>query len=189
MAFEAKVNWDTEILTIKKMGSEGKSMAEIGRHYGLSRQRVKQVVDRYVPNWNDQYGFAIRRKAVADAKWAKWGDRDDSDLYAQQRAKLRVKASNAKRLGYEWDLKYTDVIWNTHCPVLGMELDYFLEYRQENSPTFDRIDSSKGYVAGNVHIISYRANRIKNDATPEELRKLADYLDNIGTVKLVQSRD
>ena len=40
--------------------------------------------------------------------------------------------------------------------------------------TVDRIDSSLGYVKGNVWVVSYRANAIKRDATPEELRRIAD---------------
>lgn len=37
------------------------------------------------------------------------------------------------------------------------------------SPSLDRIDSSKGYVKGNVRVISARANMLKNNATVEEL--------------------
>ena len=39
--------------------------------------------------------------------------------------------------------------------------------------SIDRIDSTKGYEKGNVWVISGRANRIKNDATPEELMRIA----------------
>jgi hypothetical protein len=35
--------------------------------------------------------------------------------------------------------------------------------------TIDKIDPKKGYVKGNVWIISFRANRIKYDASLEEL--------------------
>ena len=36
-------------------------------------------------------------------------------------------------------------------------------------PSLDRIDGAKGYVKGNVRVISHRANMLKNDATIEEL--------------------
>jgi hypothetical protein len=57
-----------------------------------------------------------------------------------------------------------------------MELDYFSDSRTENSVTFDRIDPSKDYISGNVVIISWRANRIKNDGTAEEHQKIADFI-------------
>lgn len=45
------------------------------------------------------------------------------------------------------------------------------------SPSLDRLDSSKGYVKGNVRVISKRANQLKNNATVEEMRMvLADLI-------------
>jgi hypothetical protein len=44
------------------------------------------------------------------------------------------------------------------------------------SPTLDRIDNSKGYIVGNVWVISMRANRLKSDATVDELMMLATNL-------------
>ena len=44
---------------------------------------------------------------------------------------------------------------------------------RSDSPTLDRIIPSLGYVAKNVTICCYRCNQTKNDATPEELVRLA----------------
>jgi hypothetical protein len=46
----------------------------------------------------------------------------------------------------------------------------------DNSYSLDRIDSNKGYVKGNVWVISRRANVIKNNATLEELELLTNNL-------------
>jgi hypothetical protein len=61
----------------------------------------------------------------------------------------------------------------SHCPLLGMKLSYE-NYKQKKMPdnyaTLDRINPNLGYVLGNVQIISYRANCIKNSATLEEMK-------------------
>lgn len=41
----------------------------------------------------------------------------------------------------------------------------------------DRVIPELGYVKGNVEIISYRANRLKNDATYHELRAISLWLE------------
>lgn len=67
----------------------------------------------------------------------------------------------------------------THCPVLGLQFKLRIGKSGpcDTSPTLDRIDNRKGYVRGNVEVISWRANRIKCDASTSELRKVADYYD------------
>lgn len=47
---------------------------------------------------------------------------------------------------------------------------------KSHRPSLDRTDNRKGYVRGNVRVISFRANQIKNDASADELRALAEYV-------------
>ena len=64
------------------------------------------------------------------------------------------------------------------CPILMVPLD-FNGQDQSLVPTLDRIIPSKGYVQGNVAIISMRANRMKNDCSdPGVFRRIADWLEN-----------
>jgi hypothetical protein len=179
MTFESKVVWEDELDNIKEKGAVGTTMSELARHYNVSRQRMKQVVDRYIPNWGDSYGQAVKRSEKAQKWHSKRGDKDDSLLYALKREKFRRKKYNAERTGYSWNITFGELEWPTHCPILGIELDYQAEVVKENSVSFDRIDSSLGYESGNVIIISWRANRIKNNGTAEEHRKIADYLDSL----------
>ena len=86
--------------------------------------------------------------------------------------------ARARRNGVPYDLTVEDLTWPTHCPVLGIELFYGRaegDGQRQNSATLDRRDNSKGYVKGNVFVISHRANRIKSDATAAELEAVAKY--------------
>lgn len=84
--------------------------------------------------------------------------------------------SRAKRKGFEHNIDVHDVVIPEYCPLLGIKLHKGDGGVCPNSPTLDRIDNSKGYVKGNVWVISYRANTIKSDATIEELRQIATRL-------------
>jgi hypothetical protein len=62
--------------------------------------------------------------------------------------------------------------WPTHCPVLPwIELHYPGRYRNDPAgASLDRIDHQKGYVPGDVRVISLRANLLRKNITPEGAR-------------------
>lgn len=85
-----------------------------------------------------------------------------------------------RSLGLEATITVADIIWPTHCPVLGLKLFYPERRGEQHRPrhdwaSLDRWDNTKGYVAGNVFVISMRANTLKNDATAEELQAVSLY--------------
>ena len=63
------------------------------------------------------------------------------------------------------------------CPVFGLKLDIKSPPKSDHLPTVDRIDSSKPYQVGNIAVISWRANIIKNMGTADEHRRIADWMD------------
>ncbi len=65
----------------------------------------------------------------------------------------------------------------THCPVLGIELNYMSTKLGDSSPSLDRLVPSLGYVSGNVKLISMKANRLKAHGTVEELRLVLKYME------------
>jgi hypothetical protein len=89
---------------------------------------------------------------------------------------LRNAKNRAKEIGREFNLVREDVVMPEFCPVLGLRLEKGSTGFQPCSPSIDRVDSTKGYVQGNVQVISWRANRLKADATIEELEKVLAYM-------------
>jgi hypothetical protein len=81
----------------------------------------------------------------------------------------RAKESSKQR-NKEFNLTIDDIIIPIHCPYLNVELiTSFEDTNHSNYYSIDRIDSSKGYVKGNIQIISLLANIMKNNATTEQL--------------------
>jgi hypothetical protein len=78
----------------------------------------------------------------------------------------------------EFNLTIEDIIIPEYCPILGVKLVVGTAKDYEHSPSIDRIDNSKGYIKGNIAIISKKANSMKNSATLEELIKFANWVIN-----------
>ena len=95
---------------------------------------------------------------------------------------MRLK-ERAKVRRIPLSLEFEDIVWPTHCPVLGIELDYSngsISDKGESHdarPSFDRRDNTIGYVLGNVDVMSYKANAMKRNATLEELKSLVLWLE------------
>ena len=91
-----------------------------------------------------------------------------------EKAILQRAAKRAKTKGLLFDLALEDIIIPPVCPILGLIITIG-DYRA--APHLDRIVPERGYTRGNVRVISGQANRIKTDATPAEIRKVADFLE------------
>jgi hypothetical protein len=97
----------------------------------------------------------------------------------EPRSYLRSAAKNRARIaGVPFSLAVSDIIIPAACPVLGIPLVPLMgdKKRSDGTPSLDRIVPELGYTSGNVAIISWRANRIKSDATEEELAAILAYV-------------
>ena len=93
---------------------------------------------------------------------------------------VNTSKSNARIKNLEFSLESQDLIpLPAVCPVLKIPLQYYVlvdeEFNVDQKPSLDRIDNSKGYTKDNVQVISWRANRLKNDATLNELMLLGEW--------------
>jgi hypothetical protein len=184
MTFRQKITKD-ELSLILEKAREGMGYTDISRMLNnkITKQRVKQLCLKHnIDAHHIKTEKGLQEKAERmTAKWGvNWSNKEyrRSLIYQTMRQKFRAKRANATRIGKPWAIEFGELDFPTHCPVLGIELDYFAEKTQENSPSFDCLDPSKGYVSGNVVVISWRANRIKNDGTAQEHRAIASFIEN-----------
>lgn len=78
----------------------------------------------------------------------------------------------AKENGFEFSITPDDIVIPEICPLLQIPIFRNVGVLGGNSPSLDRIDSSRGYISGNVWVISHRANAIKNNSTIKEMKML-----------------
>jgi hypothetical protein len=131
----------------------------------------------------DQYR---RDKAKKDGLYSQCNECEKK--YAQanpvlvQTAHMIKRARNSAKeneIAFNIDLDYIRSIVPSHCPIFKTKLEWSTcrgngSIPLPNSPSIDRIDPSRGYVKGNVWIISHKANRIKNNASHEELKLVTE---------------
>lgn len=142
--------------------SEDLSDARAGRTIGVIR-------------FTDAEKAARHRRRHKDRLWSA------QDAYRKEhpiKYLLSMAKRRAKARGIEFNIVPADVSVPEVCPLLGLKLDSWSDNKWVK-PSLDRIDNSKGYIKGNVMIVSFRANVLKNNATAEELLTLAQNLEKI----------
>lgn len=82
----------------------------------------------------------------------------------------------ARQKGEVFTLELGDLEIPDTCPVFGIPLFYTAGGRTKNSFSLDRRDNSKGYVKGNVRVVSFWANQMKGDMTVGQVEALLKYM-------------
>lgn len=136
---------------------------------------MKKIIDEFshLPS-----GFQRWKKRNPEA--ARESERNRKNRIIEKdplRYMLKNVKSRAKKDGIEFSITKNDLEWPTHCPVLGMPLIRNSKKGwADDTYSLDRVDNTKGYIPGNVKIISWRANGLKKDASIEELEKILVYM-------------
>lgn len=105
----------------------------------------------------------------------------ERDEYSEFRVFLRRVKTRQKQKQVECDLtiNYLKDTWdsqNGFCPYTGIKMQLPSTSCKINSPlvtaSLDRIDSSKGYLMGNVQFVPMSINYMKNAMTDEQTKEL-----------------
>ena len=167
-----------------RKGHESKRYTKTGHCFHCSLEKAtewqknnRERHNEFVATWDKTHYESHRAEYYKKHRQNKLSDIDYLMKERYDKSKRR-----AKEKGWDFDLTidYLKSIYpvDNRCPVFGFEFDLTRQDLQR-VPSLDRIDNTKGYVQGNVHFISYRANSIKQDSTRDELRMLLEYLDQL----------
>ncbi len=106
-----------------------------------------------------------------------------------KRRLLSSSKATARNKGYEYNITEDDLNIPTLCPYLGVVLtNEQNSFKVQTNISIDRIDSTQGYIKGNVQVISYLANKMKQDATEEQLISFALGILNVHKQKITSDQ-
>jgi hypothetical protein len=92
----------------------------------------------------------------------------------------REAKRRAEKNGLEFSIEIVDIHVPDVCPIFGTELvTGGSRETLDDAPALDRIENHKGYVRGNIWVISHRANSAKRDLSIQEFCHMADVLKDL----------
>lgn len=101
--------------------------------------------------------------------------KQDPATYLWQTARERARAA-----GLVFTITPADVraAWpaDGRCPILGIRLTAGERVQRDESPSLDRVNPIWGYEAGNVAVVSLKANRAKGNMTAGELEQIVRWM-------------
>jgi hypothetical protein len=152
-------------LSVDKFDTYAKS--KTGRYWMCSDCYKEHTL---INNGNDKNYFRkLRIKLCPEYKEEIYQQKKESRERNIEQAMLTSAKNRAARKGLEFNLELSDIVIPDVCPLLEVPFQFGTKDSYDYSPSLDRIDNSKGYIKGNVQVISMKANAMKNSASPDEL--------------------
>jgi len=149
---------------ITELVNKGLNDGEISRELGINHKQVEYIRNR-------------RLKLKTNNVIKKYFD----NLTLLKSLMLRNLRHSAKARNLEFNLTIDDLNLPTHCPILGIKLSYGKDPNTQVGASVDRIDNTKGYVKGNIVIMSRKANAMKNSASIDELQTFINNIQKLIT--------
>lgn len=137
---------------------------------------------QYLTGWSKKLSPSYEKKTYYTRKttrpYSKKGTLTDQQKHIK--TLLACSRRRAKERGLVWELDEATLVIPEVCPYLGIPLTYIRgKGRIQSNISIDRIDNTKGYTMDNVEVVSDLANRMKQDATKEQLLTFAKNILNL----------
>jgi len=130
-----------------------------------------------------------QHKTTSNERWKAWGARNPEKYNARMREwrkrnpeyMLHHSAKRRSKIkGIEFDITRKDIPNIPDiCPIAQIPIFPRNDGKQgpcDNSPSLDRVDINKGYVKGNIRVLSHKGNRLKSNMTIEDLERIISYI-------------
>lgn len=147
----------------------------------LYRSHCRECCNKHTAIWQEKNKKRLAKLRKENyQQWAEEYRKDAREWRRKNPSQKLIQGAKerAEKHNLPFNISAEDVPIPSICPVLGIPLTPNIGGRiaSDNSPSIDRIIPEKGYVKGNVLVISYRANTIKNAGTIEEHLKIIEYM-------------
>ena len=156
------------------------------KNAAIQRDKHRESTNsKYVERYHSDSDFKKHRQDIGKKVYQKRKfEHPEKNLLTW--AKIRANNKNL-----DFNLELSDIVIPKLCPILNIELS--LDGETFTSPSLDRIDINKGYIKGNIQVISLKANTMKNSASFEELqlfsKNIINYIKNEDIVRTVENKE
>lgn len=147
-------------------------------HLDCAKCRQRKLVEDFDKSYGTPTGRQLRCKECRR--------QIQNDHYAQPSKRIaflvKLALQRAVNMGLPFDRNLRETLGHApflNCACCGKALDYRTGRGQGGrnaSPSLDRLVPLRGYVEGNVKVVCLRCNRVKNNATVEDLEKILAYI-------------
>lgn len=152
---------------------------EIGRKWRAANKDKVSAMNRRAYEKTREQRLAYQKAWYLNNRERNLARQTNKRRNTPQFAMVASAKKRAKERGLAFDLDAHALTIPEKCPVLGIPIFVGLGKLTDNSPTIDRIDNKGGYTKDNILVCSYRANRIKSDATCDELIRIVNFYQNL----------
>jgi len=154
------------------------------------RRQIGKVHDHKESRVQKRKAWTCENRDKVNSYTQKWADNNPEKrrlLNDLSHNKNRIKRffysakNRALKSGADFELEFEDIIIPDTCPILGIPLKFTnlgskkSNEERDQTPSIDRIDNNKGYIRGNVWIISLLANVMKNKGSFENLYNFSKF--------------
>lgn len=145
--------------------------------YSCKEYKPLDCFDRNPGKWfraeKDTRCKECKKKAYLRRKEKNRGSKDLNRLLYERFHGLKDR-SNKKNIDCNIDLQYLHELWDKQkglCALSGIPMAYYFDSgRVPTNLSVDRIDSSLGYIKGNIQLVCMAVNQMKSDLTVEQLK-------------------